>query len=72
MLQNLQVTKEKIINFKATYWSNLINFSQSGVCKPALTKGFSNNDVLEYLKNEMILEFPDLLAILQCVEKAVK
>lgn len=40
-----RLKKITAINFAATHWSNLIDLSQTGVCEPALTECFTNEEL---------------------------
>ena len=35
------------INTETTYWSQLISLSESGICEPALTEDFSDQELQE-------------------------
>ena len=60
------------INFEATHWSELIDFSQSDITEPALTEGFSDQDLQEALRSGSKLELLELPSHSQSVERAVK
>ena len=60
------------INIDATHWSALVNLSQSGICEPALTEDFSDQELQEALLNGNKLELLDLPSHSQSIERAVK
>lgn len=60
------------INTAAQHWCELIELSQAGICEPALTEAFSEQELEEALQKGNKLELPDLPAHSQSVERAVK
>ena len=61
-----------MINFKAVHWTDLIDLSVNGVCKPPLTQDFSDNELQNSLLTGEKINLPDFPSHSQGVERAVK
>ena len=67
-----RLKKITAINTEATHWSQLISHSESGICEPALTEDFSDQELQDALLNDTKLYLPVLPSHSQSVERAVK
>ena len=61
-----------MINFKAVHWTDLIDLSVNGVCKPPLTLNFSDNELQNSLLTGEKINLPGFPSHSQGVEWAVK
>ena len=64
--------KTTAINTEATHRSQLISLSESGICEPALTEDFSDQELQDALLNDTKPDLPELPSHSQSVERAVK